>query len=227
MSLFTRISTSLRANIEQMVDQIENQDALIEAAISEMKQANGRARARLGRVERDRQALQQQRDTLQQATQQWQQRALRSAADEATALACLQRHNQCDQQLRQLEQNLAQQQAEEARLRARLEHNQRRIAELSQRRHLLRTRESSLQAEQLIGQWQSGPLDVEAVFERWEGRLLQTEPLAHACSALDPPTDALADSLADPLARRFQQEEQDSALRLQLQALIAKEQDHV
>ncbi|QFY89718.1 PspA/IM30 family protein [Magnetovirga frankeli] len=233
MSLIQRITTSLRANIEQAVDQIENQDALIEAAIGEMRQANARARARLGRVQRDRQTLQSRRDELQQAAEQWRQRALRSAADETTALACLQRHNRCTEQCQQLEQDLAQQRLEEDRLRARLEQNERRIGQLSQRRHLLRTRESSLQAERLMQPRQDGPIDVESVFERWEGRLIEAEPVSASCSPLDSdlgvefgpefgPEAGVA--AADPLAQRFAREEQDKALRRQLQVLLSKEQ---
>lgn len=216
MTLLKRITTSVRASVEHLVDQIENQDAIVESAIHEMRQANAAARARLRRVRQDRDQLEAKLSELDTAAAQWQQRAIASSEkDEGLALDCLARRDQCREKCATLRQTLERQAREQGQLEARIAQAEDRVSELVRRRNLLRSRECNAEALRRVEQWPcSGAMEIETVFERWEGRIGGAEP------TLEP-------AEIDALEYRFRQAERTSALRAELSDLINKESDHV
>lgn len=214
MTLLKRITATLRANLEQVVDRIENQDALVEAAIHEMRGATARTKARLGRVRHDREELERQIADLAQAERQWERRARATApTDEETALGCLARRDQCRDRRSALERELDRHRETEARLEAGVRSAEGRMEEMARQRLRMRGRQSAAEALQIAQAWnESGPIDLDAVFERWEGRLLEAEISGQAGDF-------------DPLERRFRHEERDAELRAELQSLIATQEN--
>ena len=169
MSLFKRFSTTLYSRVEQLVNQIENHDAIIEAAIRDAKHSAAKARAQHKRVQQDGVRLQQKRDKLAVAIEQWQTRARRFADDETKALSCLQRKRLCQQQLSELEPMIKQHQQMDTRLQHDIKRAEEKITAISQQRHLMRTRQSAADALSQINQLDAAPdIDIDDTFERWE-----------------------------------------------------------
>ena len=176
MSLFKRFSTTLYSRVEQLVNQIENHDAIIEAAIRDAKHSAAKARAQHKRVQQDGVRLQQKRDKLAVAIEQWQTRARRFADDETKALSCLQRKRLCQQQLSELEPMIKQHQQMDTRLQHDIKRAEEKITAISQQRHLMRTRQSAADALSQINQLDAAPdIDIDDTFERWETKINERE----------------------------------------------------
>lgn len=212
MTLLKRITATLKANVENVVDQIENQDAVVEAAVTEMRRATAKAKARLARVRHDREEMEQKIADLIKAEKQWQQRARDNAqSDEETALACLSRSKQCREKQQTLKVALARHSDAEAKLQEEVHRAEERVESMARQRNLMRSRQSAADAVKTAQEWtDQGPINVDAVFERWEGRILEAEM-----------TSSSIDIDIDPLEQQFAREEQKAELRAELQALVA------
>ena len=96
MSLLKRLSATIVSRVDQMVSQIENHDAVVEAAIRESRQAAAKARVRLSRVRGDGEKLQKRIAELRASQTQWTERARSVAADDRDrALECMRCRNEC------------------------------------------------------------------------------------------------------------------------------------
>ena len=143
MRMFTRISTSVMAALDRAVSTMENHDALVEAAINEVRQAIGQARVRLNRVQSDSERLRARIVALRGTAEQWAARAVQAGVSEDTALECLRRRRDCGIQIAQSEDLLRQQQALSERLHENLSRMESRLRELQRQRDGLRTREAA------------------------------------------------------------------------------------
>ena len=216
MTMLKRITATLKGSIEQVVDQIENQDAVVVAAIGEMKQTTAKARARLNRVRRDREGMERKMVELKQSENQWEQRAKDCAeSDQDTALACLSRRNQCRSKRETLKVAMEQHIEAESKLELEVQRAEQRIEEMARQRNLMRSRQSAAHAVKTTQEWNAqGPIDVEAVFERWETRIIEAEMVGDSIDI-------------DPLEHRFHQQESQAELQAELQALMTeKEKGH-
>ena len=107
MSVFKRLSATFSSRIDHLVGQIENHDAVVEAAIRDARQAVAKSKVRLSRLKADGIRLRRKRAELLQAESQWTQRAKDSATqDENRALECLRRRQDCQQQITELDKAL-------------------------------------------------------------------------------------------------------------------------
>jgi len=220
MSIFKRLTTTFTSRVDQMVSQIENHDAVVEVAIRESRQATAKAKVRLARVQRDGEQLRTKISQLRQDEQQWTHRARDVAQrDEDKALECLRRRKLCQQQLTQLEKALIQHEELERKLVQDIKAAERKLAEMSQQRNLMRTRQSAAEAlNSISGMDETVALDVADAFERWEVKVTEAE--------MEVGTGYVSDSY-DMLDREFLNAEEKAGLQTELQQLLAeKEQDH-
>lgn len=104
MNIFKRVFTSVSASMDDVVNKVENHDAIVESMIKQSRQAAANTRVRLARVQSDGKLLDSQLVKLQQQSKAWQSRAIESAAtDENKALHCLKRKKQIDLDLERLD----------------------------------------------------------------------------------------------------------------------------
>ncbi len=213
MSVFKRLSTSLVARVDQMVSQIENHDAVIEAAIRNARQAAARAKVRLARVRNDGGRLRRKIAALQSEEVKWTERARASAGtDEETALECLRRRRQCQAQTAQLTEALERHEEMEQRLERDVRSAEERIGEMSQQRNLMRTRQAAAEAlTSVSGVDEAAAGDIAETLERWEIQVTEAE------------IEAGAAEMGDALERDFVEAEDREALRAELQALMSQE----
>ncbi len=214
MSLFKRLSTTLVARIDALVGQVENHDAVAEAAITETRRAVAQAKVRLTAFQREEEKLEADLATQRRAEAAWTERARQSAGDDAKALACLRRRRECARQIASLEEALQTHRTAEQRMAADIRSAEERLGQLTRQRNLMRTRQSAARALHTTAD-AAGPagLDLEKTFERWEASLLEQEMALGTGPAVD------------PLERDFADAEEDEALRAELARLTGEREN--
>jgi len=209
MNRMKRWTMSVTSWVDGMLAQVENHEAAVSSAIERVRQSTARARVQLKRVERDQQAL---RDTLleeEEAIDAWRRRA-KSAEEESVALECLRRHKAAERRVVRLRQRLDEHERCHKELSDGIRVLNGRLCELTERKNLMRTRQSRAQAAHGMAST-TGPIgDLEDVFERWETRVGEIE-IASECVE---PIDAFEAEL--------EAVEESAKLRLELEELRAE-----
>lgn len=206
MRRITRWKMSLTSWVDGVLAQIENHEAAVNAAISRIRQSTARARVQLKRVERDQRALREALAKEEDATHLWQHRA-RKAEDQQTALECLRRHKAALRRAAALRERLEAHERSHEELSEGIRVLSARLGELTERKNLMRTRQSRAEAAHGVA-YASGPIcDLEDLFERWESRVGEIE-IAAECDA---PVDAFESELVTA--------EEELALVSELEAL--------
>lgn len=191
--------------VDGMLAQVENHEAAVNSAIGRVRQATARSRVQLKRVERDQQAL---RDLLleeEHAVVAWRRRA-KSSDDEAVALECLRRHKAAERRVVQLRQRLDEHERSHKELTDGVRVLSGRLSELSERKNLMRTRQSRAEAAHGMAN-ATGPIgDLEDVFERWEARVGEIE-IASECGEPIDAFEAELDAVDESAELRAELEE--------------------
>ena len=213
MSLFKRLSATLVSRIDQVVGEIENHDAVVQATLNDMRKKVAEAKVRLQQVQREKTRLEQQIIEQQANSQRWRQRAIDCAQqDEAKALECVSRARYCEQHASRLQHAVAHYQQAADKLAHDIQAAEQRLAEVKQKATLMRARQSSSKA--LLSTTES-KLDttqlLDDTFDRWEINITQAE------MAID------VEEPIDGIEYEFLQAEQQAALHDELAALLAEE----
>jgi len=216
MSYLKRLTVSLRSQVEHLVNQVEDHEAVVDAAIADAKKSLASARVRINRVNRDGQKLQEQIEQHRQAASRWRNRAKQVAnEDESTALECLRRSQHAEQQISELERISAEHRAQQDQLQHIIEEAEQRIQEKIQRRNLMSTRQSALSTSQSLSTADSSnPEDWNQAFDRWESRIAEMEINQEIVSPVD------------TLEYEFTSQERLDELRADLYALVSGGNDH-
>jgi len=177
MSIIKRISTTISAKVSNLVGEIENHDAVMEAAINESRRATAQAKVRLSRTERERAQLQQKIEELEGKRQKWRERALACADnEESKALSCLQQEKSCAKQVSQLTSILKQQDALLAKLRSDIAKAESKLSQIHHQRNMMRSRESAASALNAMAHADiNDKIDINDTLERWEAKIIESE----------------------------------------------------
>ena len=217
MSIIKRLSTTLFSRIDQVVGEIENHDALIEATIVEQRKKITSAKVQLARVQGQESRLSQQLEELNTEINRWAERAVQSAKqDEARALQCMQRRKQSADQAVRLEASCQEYANTIAKMQTDIHRADNELNALSQKHALMRARQSSGQALNAGGSGIADLNELETAFDRWECRISQDLILNDAAENFD------------TLEEDYRAEEDAATLRADLAALLAnrEENDH-
>jgi len=207
---FHRYRISLSSRMERVLDQVENHEAVVEAAIKEAREHAARARVKLNRVHRDGESLRERAKQLTTDAEQWQARAVSCAEENRErARECLRRRTAAQAEQQRLEREAAEHERLEKQLTSDLRRVEERIRQLQRRRHTLAAREQRAEAAVLTAPGEVGLLDdIEDVFERWEGKLTESE--------------IRADLDHDTFEDAFTHAEDNAALDAELDALLSQ-----
>lgn len=197
---------SVTSWVDGALAQIENHEATVSSAIGRVRQSAARARVQLKRVERDQRELRETLSREEAAVDAWRRRA-KEAEDEEEALECLRRHKASERRVSHLRHRLEEHERTHKELSDGIASLNARLRELTERKNLMRTRQSRAEAAHGMA-YTSGPLgDLEDVFERWESRVGEIE-IASECA--DP---------IDAFEADFESTEEDAELLIELEEL--------
>jgi len=214
MKTLKRWTTGIFSRVDWVVSQIENQEALINSALKDSREAVAKAKVQMGRVRQDGARLRQKLQTEEENIVRWRDRATQIAkTDEQRALECLKRSKKAEQQRFQLQARVKVHNQAEQQLAREVGCMEERLAELVEKRNLMRTRQSRAEALTNIQACSSEvSTEVDDIFDRWEMRVTEKE-LTTACAIS-----------SDPLEESFVIEETESELREELQRLLDQQQ---
>jgi phage shock protein A len=209
MRVFHRFTHTVSASIDSLLDQIENQEAVVTASIRDVEHGAGRVRVHRKRCERRIAELEQRISALSAESRIWKQRAQRLRDDRSKALECVRRHlaaeqaqsahvRELDQQRGLLEKICADEHAIETKL-----------SELRTRCAALSSREARSAAQ--AGAERAGDLD--AVFDRWEARIEGAEAFVDRAPG------------PDAFARTLSLEEEQARTEAELERILAETEE--
>ena len=219
MNLFTRITSTLCATADQAVGRFENHDAIAESALVQARQSLAKARIRHGRLQKAGDDIRSRLEKQHTDEQSWTARArtLADNDDQDRALECLAHRRTCRERIDAIEVELRSHDAIEEGLTTRLQEMEQRLQAMTHQRNEMRSRESLAKATQVMDRVDSDGRDgVDAVFERWELSISDTEIRS------DVQQDVI--STKSPLQRELEAQEQQAALQDELETLMAGKQ---
>jgi phage shock protein A len=208
MRVFHRLKQTLSVTIESLLDQVENQEAVVVATIREVEQGGSRVRIHRKGCERRIDVLER---TIEQQTAEaelWRERARRLESDRDKALECVRRLRAAGALRASASEQLEKQKELLATIREDERVIEEKLAELRRRRAQLSTREARAGAQagvETLG-------DIDGVFDRWEARIEEREVVAEARSVDK-----------DGFARNLTEEEERDAVSAELDRLLAEE----
>lgn len=209
MNVLKRWTTSIASSFDYVINQVENHDALVTAAIREMQSSGAKAKIQLDRVKRDGERMRTRIQELIDMDTAWSERAVRvHETDRNRALNCVQRRNQARRERAQLETHLKEHKRVEEQLCNDLKVIEERIGELKRKKNTYNARQyraEALKAGQLSELGLIGEID--DIFDRWELKVTQYET-------------SFTDE-EDDLENEFKRDEDSKLLNLQLEELIA------
>jgi phage shock protein A len=213
MSLFKRLSATLSAQVDQLVGEIENHDAVVEAGIRDARRAYATAKVRLERLKHDGERLRERLDARRTDADTWRRRAAGSD-HETRGLECLRRAKRAAAEADALAETLSRHDATCRRLDADVDGLRRQVETLEHRRRLMRSRAASADAAARLADLDGAPaLNLDDTFERWEIRIAEREVSA-----------VHIDDANDSFAAAFDADEERAALQAEL-ALLKAEQN--
>ncbi|MCK5727059.1 MAG: PspA/IM30 family protein [Thiotrichaceae bacterium] len=214
MQLFKRISSTVLSSVDRAVSQVENHDAVVASMLDDLQHAAAETKVRLCRVQRDGEQMRQHLQGLKDDEIKWTERASRCAdMDEAKALACLHRRRHCRDEITRLNASLEQHSQTEHKLASQQKKIEQRTNEISQQRHLMKSKEAMADAQRVAAAVSGGSYgDIDDAFDRWEISIAKTAFTS----------DEMDDQHYDALDREFSEQESESTLRAELDALKNK-----
>lgn len=212
MNLITRLAATLNGTLNDIVSHVENHDAVVAVALKDTRAAVAKARVRLDRIRKDGESMRQRVADLKEMEAKWTERARRIAQeDEAKALECVARRNQCREQAVQTLTALSRHEELERKVGENVQRMEKRLQEITQQQNLMRSRQSTADAMRIINKIEgSSAHGVEDTFDRWEMLITETE-YAYGSS---PDIDSLDAS--------FLNDENSSELKAELDALLSE-----
>ncbi len=127
-------------------------------------------------------------------------------------MQCVKRLRQIQQQIKSLEQQCQESTAQEEKIRADIELIQDQLQSLKNQKEILAARQNRASIQDSLGDNQSSSFqEVQDVFQRWEGSVVSSE--------FSVPDQNIDD---DTFAQPFEQEEDELALKIMLDELIAQ-----
>lgn len=214
MSLFKRLSTTLISRFDQVVTEIENHDAIIQASLTEMSGKIAKAKIALNRACREGERLKTEITENRNNVQRWRERAVSCGkTDEPKALECLRRAHRCQDQAEALQKTLDGYQHSIETMTRNIQSSEQQLTEMKQKLTLMRAKQATSKVNATVSTRNSDMESMlEETFNRWEMNL-HCDDIPLGCP------DAM-----DPIEREFVTQEEQNDLRNELTSLLAKEE---
>ncbi len=170
MSFIKRVTLAVSTQVDRMVGEIENHDAVVEVGIRESRRLYAKAKVRHACMRQDGERLHRRLDGLRADTTAWRERALtceQSDEGEDRALMCLSRAKRSAVQAESLAETYRHHIEVETHLGHEIDALRQRVESLEHRRQLMRSREATADAASRIRETDSGALlNLDDTFER-------------------------------------------------------------
>jgi phage shock protein A len=209
MGIFSKFSTLIRSNINDLIARAENPEKMLNQIIIDMREQLTKAKQEVAVAIADERKLKAQAEDEARQAQEWEKRAMLAVRESRDDLArqALQRHQEYAQRAQSLYETWQRQASETERLKDSLRQLNEKIEEARRKKNLLIAKQKRAEAQRRIHETMSGLSDRSAfeAFDRMAERVEQNERLALASAEV---TEEL--SAGDRLDREFKQLESTS-----------------
>ncbi|TAF64398.1 MAG: PspA/IM30 family protein [Cytophagales bacterium] len=219
MGIFGRISDIFKANVNDMLDKMEDPEKMIKQMVIEMQEAIAKSTSALATAMAQEKKLERDYQAQAQASQNWEAKATQalSAGNEDLARKALAEKAKADQMAAQYKQMYEQANAVTSNLRQQVEQLKAKLGEAKMKESTLIARSQAAKAQEKIakeiGNFDSG--SAFAKFDKWEQKIVESESRAEAFTQL---SEGNMGSLND----EFKALEQNQAVDDELAKLKAK-----
>jgi len=212
VKLFKKLAINVHSRVEAVADRLENKEALSTAYIREYERIVAKAKVRSAQVDAEVARLEQEAARLQEQAELWAERARRvHSADESKALACVARMTEVQAGHRKVLSDLEEAGSLKRKMAQDVDHILKKLEALKRKHQNLSGRQACAEAFNALQHADTGIQDdIDDLFARWETDVVAQE--------LHVQSSAIA---SDPLAAEFDTAEQEQALRMALEQIIA------
>ena len=220
MGIFSRISTLLKANINDLISKAEDPEKILNQLILDMKEQLIEAKKQVAVAIADEKRLKKQLDNELGMAREWEKKAMMAvrAGRDDLASEALQRKGEHDNLAAEYKAHWEAQKAAADKLRNSLRALNNKIEEAKRKKNLLIARQKRIEAQKTIANTMSGINDTSAfdTFNRMEEKISQEEAEVEALAEME---EGFND---DALTSKFDDLESDFGANAELQALKAK-----
>jgi phage shock protein A len=212
MKLFKKLAININSRMDAVAERFENREALSSAYMREYERIVAKAKVRLAQVDNEVARLEQNSRDLGEKVQLWTDRARRiHGSDEAKALACVARMTKYEQSRKEVLKNLEDAGNLRDKMARDVDHILKKLEAHKRRHQNLTGRQVCAEAVHAMQDAETGlETDIGDLFTRWETDVVASELHAQLPAADD-----------DPLDHEFDSAEQEQALRIALEEIIA------
>ncbi len=179
MGIFTKLSTLIKSNINDLINRAENPEKMLNQIILDMRDQLAKAKREVAAAIADERKLRSQLDDEIKQAKDWEQRAMLAVKEGRDDLArqALVRHEEHAQRAKALDQTWRAQAQETEKLKASLRQLNEKIDEAKRKRNLLIAKQKRAQAQKRIHETMSGLSDTSAfeAFNRMAEKIEETE----------------------------------------------------
>lgn len=220
MGIFTKFSTLIRSNINDLISRAENPEKMLNQIILDMREQLATAKREVAAAIADERKLRKQLDDEAEQTREWEQRAMLAVREGRDDLAkqALMRQQEHAQRVSMLQQTWQAQADETERLKGSLRQLNEKIEEARRKRNLLIAKQKRAQAQRRIHETMSGLSDTSA-FEAFNRMADKIEDEERRNAAEAEVTRAIEGDTLETEFMRLEAGGDDSAVQGRLEAL--------
>jgi phage shock protein A len=210
MALLDRVSTLIRANLNDLIDRAENPEKLIKQVLLDMENQLLQLKTQVAVSIADQHMLEKKQKENEAAAADWLRKAERAVDKQKDDLAraALERHRSSQQLFQNYQEQVTDQAAQVETLKAALRKLEQKLAEAKSKKEMLlaRHRRSHVTSRANRAEQSIGDRSKSATFERLKDRVMHSEAVSQA------ETELLTDDVGDRLAKLEQEDEIDRML---------------
>lgn len=188
MNAFKRLKTTLCASFDSLVDELENQEAVVDATIKEIKKALVAIKLQENSIQREISLKLKNKEVIEKKIKTWSQRAKSIyRTDPEKAKECARKVINAKNHLGQIENNLEDASKTLQVLDREKRSIQEKLREVESKKTQFKARQTRTKAQSCLSSNSLHPSDIENVFNRWDDKILKQE----ITSEQNPVTDEL------------------------------------
>lgn len=214
MNLFKRLFVSVNSTVSNMVDQLENHEAIANSMIEEVAEAVAKVKVQYGQMCRKCKSLENHLEKVEKDITLWKERIRKiQTTDKEKALRCTKKLKELLEEKAQVEKELDQKNAMKTQIGNDLKRIEQKYKELQSKKEVMVSRQACAEVSKTVADSDTSmSKDIDQLFNRWDVKVTKHELIGGDCV-----------HEVDELAEEFRSEEEDIELQELLHNVVNEE----